>query len=54
MLIYLHLSVLILKQLILKRNLKKTDKDMTLKAIERKGKDNNYYLDIDIELPTKY
>ena len=27
---------------------------MILKVIERKGKDNNNYLDIDIELSAKY
>ena len=33
---------------------KKVDKDMILKVIERKNKDNINYLDIDIELSTKY
>ena len=32
----------------------KLGKGMILKAIERKGKDNNNFLDIDIELFTKY
>ena len=51
-LIYLHLSVLIVKQLILKKN-KKFGKGIILKAIERKEKDKNSYLDIDIGLSSK-
>ena len=35
------------------KKFKKLDKGMILKAIEIKGEDN-YYLDIDIELSAKY
>ena len=38
----------------LEKKFKKLDKGIILKAIERKGKDNNNHLDIGIELSTKY
>ena len=37
----------------LEKKIQKLDKGMILDVIERKGKDNNNYLDIDIDLSTK-
>ena len=36
------------------KKLKKLDKGMILKVIERKNEDNTNYLDIDIKLSTEY